>query len=186
VINITPNQSLARVETLLSPLAEKLKPFAAKLVGPQSIGWLALSTPQKLNLLFIESLLNHFMRDLLMEGEFEFLQDHKLAIHLIDTGVYCQIGYHLGRLRALSLTATEPENDVLLAVNVADAINLIQQKVDPDTLFFRRRLKISGSTELAHQVKNTIDNLDPSILPNLVHSLLDAYQSLIAEKTGAH
>jgi predicted lipid carrier protein YhbT len=52
----------------------------------------------------------------------------------------------------------------------------VQQEVDPDTLFFQRKLKINGDTELAHHVKNTIDTLDPEVIPGFMLTLMEQYK----------
>lgn len=46
------------------------------------------------------------------------------------------------------------------------------QQEDPDTLFFQRRLLISGETDLGLEVKNLLDAVDPEQLPAVVRELL--------------
>ncbi|MGB7997639.1 MAG: SCP2 sterol-binding domain-containing protein, partial [Photobacterium halotolerans] len=46
------------------------------------------------------------------------------------------------------------------------------RKVDPDTLFFQRRLTMQGDTELGLAVKNLLDSLDLDSLPKSLHWLL--------------
>jgi predicted lipid carrier protein YhbT len=47
--------------------------------------------------------------------------------------------------------------DVVISASAADFVALARRKVDPDTLFFSRRLLIEGDTELGVAVKNTLD-----------------------------
>jgi predicted lipid carrier protein YhbT len=43
---------------------------------------------------------------------------------------------------------------------VYDYLTLISRREDADTLFFQRRLKMEGDTELGLYVKNLLDGLD--------------------------
>lgn len=42
------------------------------------------------------------------------------------------------------------------------------RKEDPDTLFFQRRLRIEGDTELGLYVKNLMDAIDLESMPTLL------------------
>lgn len=42
------------------------------------------------------------------------------------------------------------------------------RKEDPDTLFFQRRLRIEGDTELGLYVKNLMDSIDLDTMPPLL------------------
>jgi len=44
------------------------------------------------------------------------------------------------------------------------------RKQDPDTLFFQRRLRIEGDTELGLYVKNLMDAIDLDSMPVLLKS----------------
>lgn len=50
--------------------------------------------------------------------------------------------------------------ELLLEAKSADFLELMQGKADADTLFFQRRLKISGDTELGLIVKNWLDAIE--------------------------
>jgi predicted lipid carrier protein YhbT len=46
-----------------------------------------------------------------------------------------------------------------------DFVLLATRQADPDTLFFQRRIRIEGDTELGLGVKNTMDSMDWDDLP---------------------
>nr|WP_157981268.1 SCP2 sterol-binding domain-containing protein [Aliidiomarina sanyensis] len=53
---------------------------------------------------------------------------------------------------------------------------LITQQVDPDTLFFRRRLRMTGDTELGLHVKNLLDTVElHTRLPSLTQSWVKSF-----------
>lgn len=55
--------------------------------------------------------------------------------------------------------------DLSLSANTADFMKMLLRQEDPDTLFFNRRLKIEGDTELGLVVKNLLDSIDWSTVP---------------------
>ena len=61
------------------------------------------------------------------------------------------------------------KEDVSFSANGDDLLLIAGRKEDPDTLFFQRRLKIEGDTELGLEVKNLIDAIELEHLPSLVH-----------------
>ncbi|MBM3356941.1 MAG: sterol-binding protein [Betaproteobacteria bacterium] len=55
--------------------------------------------------------------------------------------------------------------DATIRADARDFLALARREVDPDALFFGRRLAMEGDTELALLVKNTLDTLDFRALP---------------------
>ena len=53
---------------------------------------------------------------------------------------------------------------VTISAGLSDFLQLARRRVDPDTLFFGRRLVIEGDTELGLLLKNRLDALDLSAL----------------------
>jgi predicted lipid carrier protein YhbT len=55
--------------------------------------------------------------------------------------------------------------DVVISATARDFLLLARRQVDPDSLFFDRRLSMEGDTELGLLVKNTLDAVE---LPRLL------------------
>ena len=53
---------------------------------------------------------------------------------------------------------------------IHDFLLLISRTEDTDTLFFQRRLKMEGDTELGLQLKNFLDGMDIESLPYYRHA----------------
>jgi predicted lipid carrier protein YhbT len=62
------------------------------------------------------------------------------------------------------------EADVSFSGNANDLVLIAARKQDPDTLFFQRRLRIEGDTELGLYVKNLMDAIDLDSMPLLLKS----------------
>ena len=51
-------------------------------------------------------------------------------------------------------------SEVTLRTDQQSLLEMLHNEVDPDTLFFQRRLLITGNTELGLYLKNFIDSLE--------------------------
>ena len=56
--------------------------------------------------------------------------------------------------------AADRKPDLIISATTRDFIALALREEDPDTLFFSRRLRMEGDTELGLLVKNTLDAVD--------------------------
>ena len=100
------------------------------------------------------------------------LEGRRFALHESLSGVAFHFTVHGGRFRPAIAVDREP--DLVLRATAPDYWKLATRQEDPDTLFFTRRLKLEGETELGLLVKNTLDALEPfdpgSLLPALWRS----------------
>lgn len=97
-----------------------------------------------------------FQKDI-AEGELDFLENKVIQISIEDA----EIKYRFS-LKANKLIAA-PDNqqaDIKLCGTIYDYLLLASRKEDTDALFFSRRLKMQGDTELGLHVKNFLDGLD--------------------------
>lgn len=162
-----------------SHIHNTLSPVISGLISPANLGRVAHRVPNKINFHIINMLLNQAFREQIEEGDFEFLTDRALQVEIRDAHLFVGLTYRSNRIVCNHLAASECASDVKLSVDTEDAISLIQQEVDPDTLFFHRKLKISGDTELAHHVKNTIDTLNPDLIPAFLVRLVTEYRARV-------
>ena len=150
-----------------------------KLISPNNLGWVSTKFPDKLNFLATQALINNAFAEQISEGDFDFLQDRLLQIEILDAGLYIGLSFQQNKIICNHFSDQHKLSDVTLSIETTHAIQLIQQEIDPDTLFFQRKLKINGDTELAHHVKNTIDTLDPERIPAFIVKLLSEYNKRV-------
>jgi O2-independent ubiquinone biosynthesis accessory factor UbiT len=162
---------------------QRITAKVASLLSPKSLGTIATMCPFGFNKKLISYLLNDAFVEQVADGDFEFLQGRNLMVELIDAGCFIGISYVNQRLLCNYFDSVSITSDATLSLNSYDAILLIEQTIDPDTLFFQRKLKISGDTELAHQAKNTIDTLDQERIPKVVLRLASLYRERFALST---
>jgi len=124
-----------------------------KILSPRirvNLGWISTRFPVTLNCIATQKLINNTFSEQIAEGDFEFLQGRLLQIEIIDANIYVGLSFNNKRIICTHYNNRPITADATLSIDTPNAINLIQQQVDPDTLFFQRKLKINGDTELAH------------------------------------
>ncbi|MBL4829190.1 MAG: SCP2 domain-containing protein [Aliivibrio sp.] len=106
--------------------------------------------------------LKQVFKEALEDGDFEFLEQRWLKISVLDLHLHWYISYQNEQLIVSNMSVVE---DVSFSGNLNDLILIAGRKEDPDSLFFKRRLKIEGDTELGLEVKNLMDSVDLDALP---------------------
>ncbi len=164
-------------------LENKILPKIKSTFTPLMLGKVLLKSPPIINKLIVEKILNKTLVEHLNAGEFDFLHDKLLAIEILDANFQLILTSKDQAFKCVQFgEIAEANENARLSIDCNNAIKLIQQEIDPDTLFFQRKLKISGNTELAHHAKNTIDSLSPDLLPKLILKLLTVYQEKILKE----
>ena len=99
---------------------------------------------------------------LLARDALEPLRGKTVTIELRDVGARVRLEYGPYGFRPYSRTE---KTDLAIKAGVADYLALALRREDPDTLFFKRRLVMTGDTDLGLVVKNALDAIDWSRLP---------------------
>lgn len=123
-------------------------------------------TPFALQRQVLEPLLRWQFNEALKEGELDFLQDKWLKVEVRDLGLQWFISKQDEKL----VVCKEAQEDVSFSGEANDLVLIAARKEDPDTLFFQRRLRIEGDTELGLYVKNLMDAIDLEAMPSVLRS----------------
>ena len=92
----------------------------------------------------------------------EPLRDKAVTLEASDLGTRVRVAYDGTRFKAY--TGGAP-TELTIRSTVSDFAALALRREDPDTLFFTRRLVMTGDTELGLIVKNLLDAIDWPRLP---------------------
>jgi predicted lipid carrier protein YhbT len=134
----------SRTETLRSPLLPKPLTLPLQLV------------PNQVHNKLLVLMLNQVFAPELRDGELVFLEHHVLRVEVTDTPLRFHLTLSGGRFHA----APTGKADLSISGSVCDFLLLATRREDADTLFFNRRLKLGGNTELGLYVKNFLDGLE--------------------------
>lgn len=101
--------------------------------------------------------LNQLQKRQVLAADMSLLSGKTFAVEICDAGLTLTFRADEERFHTGS-SGDAP--DLRLAANLADFLRLMLREEDPDTLFFSRRLRIEGDTELGLIVKNLLDSVD--------------------------
>lgn len=85
------------------------------------------------------------------------LNGRSFAITVEDLGLRSSFVVRDGAFRPLWNRGSKGAAELELGAKLADFLALMREETDADTLFFQRRLRIAGDTELGLIVKNWLD-----------------------------
>jgi len=155
------------------PFTEFVHPLARRLIGLPG-----RFIPYRIQKQVLSPALNQAFREPLRHGELDFLENAKVRIKVNDLCVDWLIRVGSDRFTPLDRGL---KDDVCISGESLDFILLATRQADPDTLFFQRRIRIEGDTELGLGIKNTMDSMDWDDLPLPLRRLLQGV-SLLIEK----
>lgn len=124
---------------------------------PAPLAWPLALIPTRLNSTILVQILNRLFAPELTDGELDFLDGRQMLITVADVRLSYRITLDKGLLAAVG---DERKEDLSIQGNLYDFLLLATRREDTDTLFFNRRLKLGGDTELGLYVKNFLDGLE--------------------------
>ena len=155
------------------PIPESIRPIAKKIVGIPG-RYIPYSAQKQV----LSVVLNQAFREPLKHGELDFLEGAKVRIRVTDLCIDWLINVGKDRFEPID---RKLKDDVSISGESPDFILLATRQADPDTLFFQRRIRVEGDTELGLGVKNTMDSMDWDDLPLSLRRLLQSI-SLVIDK----
>ncbi len=105
----------------------------------------------------LTAVLNRLFAAELADGEMDFLDGKVALIRVRDARISYYLTLQHGKLKAAPAGA---KDDVSIEGDIYDFMLLATRREDPDTLFFNRRLRLGGDTELGLYIKNFLDSLE--------------------------
>ncbi|MGL4386404.1 MAG: ubiquinone anaerobic biosynthesis accessory factor UbiT [Snodgrassella alvi] len=106
--------------------------------------------------------LNQLLKREILLADMSLLVGRLFRVEVADLGL--NLFFSASEQRFM-VSDVKTEVDLCLSANTADFMKMLLRQEDPDTLFFNRRLKIEGDTELGLIVKNLLDSIDWSTIP---------------------
>ncbi len=117
------------------------------------------------------------------QGALEALCERRLGIEVSDLGLRWVVELREGQLRVL---APEAQAEATVRGSATDLLLLASRREDADTLFFQRRLLLTGETELGLTARNLLDQLPWDSVPLGLRILLHRGAGLAESARAAH
>ena len=106
---------------------------------------------------FLNLAVNHLLQKERQQGELEFLDGQTARVEVTDLNLTFSLTL-IGQ--RLVVKVPGDKGDATLKADQNAMLQILHGEADPDTLFFRRKLLITGDTELGLYIKNLIDTID--------------------------
>lgn len=158
--------------SLVAKLTQNLKRGLLK--APANLLKQISHLPHQLQQNSINLILNHVLKTALADEELDFLCEKWLMINITDVPYDFYISVNQAQQLEITMSLQQ-QADVCFAGDTQSLLQLMSRNVDPDTLFFQRKLLVTGDTELGLEIKNFLDDMDLSQLPNVIQDGLKKY-----------
>lgn len=134
--------------------------------------------PSKVENYFVLHQVKRLSQPFMDDGEIDFLDGKVAEVEIRDIPAkwyFTKIDQQLMMLNLTEAQSISSVPDVVFSASVDALVLMASQKVDPDTLFFNRKLRISGDTELGLEIKNLFDQFDLALLDKPFRKILDVW-----------
>ncbi|WP_341646222.1 ubiquinone anaerobic biosynthesis accessory factor UbiT [Thauera sp. SDU_THAU2] len=156
-----PPPSVLLPGSLRRRIGERLAHFRVPdFTVPAPLAKLAGRLPQQPPTLALTLALNLALDRILPRDTLAPLSGRHLQMRVLDAGLRLDFTLADKGFQRAAPAAGDGKPDLVISATTRDFIALALREEDPDTLFFSRRLRMEGDTELGLLVKNTLDAVD--------------------------
>lgn len=148
---------------------------------PRLVAAVGLRLPQFPHSVALAAGLNLALRPRLSADTIEMLRGRPIGIRVEDAGIDFRV--RLGERGFVPLFG-DVKPDVVFTACASDFYLMARRIEDPDTLFFNRRLKVEGDTELGLVVKNALDAVDWLALPEPLRTVFERASGALSALGG--
>lgn len=135
---------------------------------PHRVAPLLKLLPQSMQCRVLDAVIGRVLAAPVASGALDFMQDRRLGLEVTDLGLRWVFMLRDGRVHAGDGPA-----DAIVRGSATDLLLLASRLEDADTLFFQRRLVLTGDTELGLTARNLLDRLDWADVPLGLRILLN-------------
>lgn len=148
---------------------------------PTKVAWMLRAVPTSLKAQWLEQAMQSVLATPIKTGLLQFMQGRRLGIEVCDLNLRWVI-----ELSDCRLHVVEAEPEASVRGSVTDLLLLASRLEDADTLFFQRRLMLTGDTELGLTVRNVLERLPWEAVPLSMRILLNRGARLARAARAAH
>lgn len=148
---------------------------------PTLLAPIARRIPARLQRRLLERAVASALAAPIAAGTLDFMQGRRIGIEVTDLGLCWTVELRNGRLQAVD---DAPEASV--RGTATDLLLLAARLEDADTLFFQRRLVLTGDTELGLTARNVLDRLPWESVPLALRIVLHRAAGLARDARDAH
>lgn len=179
-----PQTSLESMMSLPAGLSTEIGQRLLRLVPPPArlarpMAWL----PDAWQRHVFELAMRHVMAGPVAAGALEFLCERRIGIEVSDLGLRWVVSVQADQL---IVCAPDLEPEAIVRGTATDLLLLASRMEDADTLFFQRRLVMTGDTELGLTARNLLDQLPWENVPLGLRIVLNRCARMSRAARAAH
>lgn len=148
---------------------------------PKRVAPLLRLLPKALQTQWLEQAMLHVLATPVGAGLLDFMQGRRIGFEVSDLDLRWVI-----ELRDRQLRVVEAEPEASVRGSATDLLLLASRLEDADTLFFQRRLTLTGDTELGLTARNLLERLPWESVPLSIRILLNRGARLARAARAAH
>lgn len=156
------------------PILNRIPAPPAQQVQRAALGMVKLAgfSPKFLRFQSVQAVLNRVFAEAIEDGDLDFLEDRTLIMKIEDANFSLAItAVHLNGKLVIRCLDTEL-GEATIRGNLAAFVHLGAKTMDPDMLFFQRKLVTEGDTALGLEFKNLTDAFELDKLPKPLQEAL--------------
>lgn len=187
---IPPNEGNTAMTTFCTPasrfgsLRQRLGHAALRAVPPpQRVAPLLRVLPAGVQQRVLELAMWRVLAAAMASGDLDFMHGRRLGIEVSDLAVHWVIER---RGERLCVCAAGTEAEASVRGSATDLLLLVSRLEDADTLFFQRRLELTGDTELGLTARNLLDRLPWEDVPLALRIALNRSARFARAARAAH
>jgi predicted lipid carrier protein YhbT/chorismate mutase len=161
-----------------SPLAPRLLRL---LPPPRRAAPLLRLLPSRWQQRLLQTAMSHVLAAPLRDGSLDFMRDRRIAIEVEDLRLRWVV-----ELRGDQCHVTDGEADASVWGSATDLLLLAGRLEDADTLFFQRRLRLTGDTELGLTARNMLDRMPWESIPLALRIVMNRGARFARAARAAH
>lgn len=128
---------------------------------PLALHKLSKHTPKVILKPILQAFLNQLFKQQIKAGDLDFIKNKWVRISVTDMDFSVDISMAKNTSKPQLAVDFKPRKPDLIFSSHSDYLLLLAlNKIDPDTLFFQRKLSIQGDTDLGLYIKNLLASLD--------------------------
>ncbi len=173
--------TIAAMEPIIAPLSARATRLLRLLPPPKRLAPLLRVVPRAVRRRGLEQAMAQVLGASLRDGSLEFMQGRRLGIEATDLDFSFVVELREGRLCVVDAAA-----EASVRGSATDLLLLASRLEDADTLFFQRRLMLTGDTELGLTVRNLLDRMPWEDVPLGVRIALNRGARFARAARAAH
>ena len=150
---------------------------------PARLAPLLRRVPAAWQVRLLETAMRRVLAAPLAEGALDLLTARRIGIEVSDLGLRWVVVLHAGRVQ---VCAPDETAEATVRGTATDLLLLASRREDADTLFFQRRLKLTGDIELGLTARNLLDQLPWQQVPLGLRIALHRGAGLAQAARAAH